>query len=1047
MQLSDINSAKNLKIKFYTYEKPERFAVNDLIKIEKTSKEDEFWFNIYGKNVTINNQEKGLLRTDKQSANYIQEVLEEEKKQLIYSLFAVDDVMEDSIVVQIYHFQSIVECKTPLIIQVPEQYVEQKKLETWKRDYIWDGLGCPAVFCWNCKTSKKQKDGIRFLSARKYLVAQGTPLGIVVQEEKGSNQQFNIPINLYIAPEIRFVSKTDYNYFNKELEEDLEKISSSNSYLARWEAYNNLSLRIIEDEKKAFGEVTYSSYTSQSNITGSTYEFVVEDEVDTSFLGKQVGVQILESVGEEDDDIQNLNCVGTVHKISKNKIVTTTDIVEDSQWIIPERGKLKLYMVGDTWIIKRREKARDRILTGRSSISSMRSLIEVGISGNELWGDHKVITQEFKKHFKKATSLIEAQQKAIDIAINTPDIAVIQGPPGTGKTTVIRAICERFREIYEAEERKIKKVNPEYTVRSAKILISSFQNDALDNAISAPLPGDLPAYRKNSKYVKTSTQEQYQKSLDGWYEELSKTLKTAMPNEEALRFMEEKSKLSDAFFSYKNAGENVETAVQLIEYYLNIVGIEYPKDLLERANTIVKSIRKEKAEEVIEDPIIKKLNVQRLEPDSFEDDGMRNAYRLWAYIDIRSDLEISEEEKRAILSVCSEDYSQEDFQNYVKVIQTLKKKYSGDKTEIDVENNEQVSKCILELLDCYEKQFINTLSDIESRKSYIIAEFLFNLQSEYETLVQKYSSITAATCQSCLNIGKSENLSYDLVIVDEAARANPLDLLIPMSMGKKVILVGDHKQLPHMLEDDVIKLITEDPKYKDISELEKGLFERLFTMFSKGEKKKAILLTHQFRMHPEICNFVSDAFYEGQLKTSDKVPMEKWESPKEINQGKPLTYVNISKIMGTEVTGQSKSRDAEVTILCSDIKQILEIEKEASIGIITFYSEQAKKIMEKIELSLNEEEKARVEIGTVDAFQGKEFDYVLLSCVRSNYPKKVGQLPIVGFLIKPNRLCVAFSRAIKQLVVYGDAETLMQIPCFATLFELCINGGGHYREY
>ena len=96
---------------------------------------------------------------------------------------------------------------------------------------------------------------------------------------------------------------------------------------------------------------------------------------------------------------------------------------------------------------------------------------------------------------------------------------------------------------------------------------------------------------------------------------------------------------------------------------------------------------------------------------------------------------------------------------------------------------------------------------------------------------------------------------------------------------------------------------------------------------------------------------------------------------------------------------------------------------------------------------MNDEEKYNIEVGTVDAFQGKEFDYVLLSCVRSNRPKD-GSIPAVGFLEKPNRLCVAFSRSIRQLAVYGDAETLLQIPCFLKLYEICaIEGGGCYREY
>lgn len=97
---------------------------------------------------------------------------------------------------------------------------------------------------------------------------------------------------------------------------------------------------------------------------------------------------------------------------------------------------------------------------------------------------------------------------------------------------------------------------------------------------------------------------------------------------------------------------------------------------------------------------------------------------------------------------------------------------------------------------------------------------------------------------------------------------------------------------------------------------------------------------------------------------------------------------------------------------------------------------------------LDGEEISRVEVGTVDAFQGKEFDYVLLSCVRSNKPRGIGEQPKVGFLEKPNRLCVAFSRARRQLITYGDVETLIQIPCFSRLYDICAKeGGGCYREY
>ena len=336
---------------------------------------------------------------------------------------------------------------------------------------------------------------------------------------------------------------------------------------------------------------------------------------------------------------------------------------------------------------------------------------------------------------------------------------------------------------------------------------------------------------------------------------------------------------------------------------------------------------------------------------------------------------------------------------------------------------------------------------MESKKSLILSEFLVRLEQDYENIVKKYSMTTAATCQTSLDLRGDIDKTFDLVIIDEAARANPLDLFIPMSMGKKLVLVGDHKQLPHMLEPDVLKMLADDPKFKDIPEIEKSLFERLFDMFSNGQRRKAIPLTHQFRMHPDICSFVSDAFYDGLLKTSKTITAEDRRSPKEINDGKALTFVNIPISRGAETSGVSKSRWAEVELIGKDVRKILDIDPEASIGLITFYSAQAQSLKRHLDSFLNEEEKRNIEIGTVDAFQGKEFDYVLLSCVRSNSPKN-GAQPIVGFLEKPNRLCVAFSRSIRQLAVYGDADTLIQIPCFSKLYEICaIEGGGCYREY
>ena len=139
----------------------------------------------------------------------------------------------------------------------------------------------------------------------------------------------------------------------------------------------------------------------------------------------------------------------------------------------------------------------------------------------------------------------------------------------------------------------------------------------------------------------------------------------------------------------------------------------------------------------------------------------------------------------------------------------------------------------MKLADEYAIGFLTANPDLSARTAIIVSDFLARLEQEYETVVSKYSLTTAATCQSALDWSDNNSQVYDLVIIDEAARANPLDLLIPMSMGKKIILVGDHKQLPPMLEPDIVKKLQENPEFRNIPDIEVSLFERLFEIFFK----------------------------------------------------------------------------------------------------------------------------------------------------------------------------------------------------------------------
>ena len=1049
MKISEIYSAMGLKIKLNYEDTSADFREGNLIRVEASHEARSYLVSQYGKGVT--NNRTILCKVSPDTDDYLADLFSGEHENAYRCMFLITDVEIGSLVVQTYTFRSVTEYKTPISIIVTDKLLEEYSIEKLSKEYIWNQLGMPALFCLNYKDKKKQRANLRFIGGKRFLIAQNTARGILAESVSYLKEKYDVPVDIFVAPDIKFVPMSDLAEVNDALSADLEKISNPASYFARWEAYDELSRKLLDVESEEFGEIHYSSFDFRAEPNGVTYEFIVSEELDDSIKGKEIGASEPETVEEQLEKHTKRKCqisVGQIKRIDGKRITTFLE-ASDNTDLIPNKGVLKLYTAGDQYIMARRLAARERMVQHRSPIKSLVALIEAGVSGIELmntWGTHKGVTDELRRNFKRANDLNPEQTAALEMAINTPDIALIQGPPGTGKTTVIKAIAERFREIFEAEEKRLQKADPEHSLRSPKILITSFQNEAVDNAISTPLPGDIPAFRKTAKRAKDGSKEQYQKSLENWYSGLKATLLGMIEDKAAPEFVEKKRSLDDEFLSYKNAGEPIEKAAALIDRYLSFVEIPYPKNVVAEAKAIIAAAFAATSDDDYVDPIVKKLESQRITPEAFEDDGERNARRLAAHIRINDDLGIAEDILLAIEAVCDEDYSSEDFSEYVKAVDMLRKRFCKDKVTIDPKDKDTINECILKLANTFSKHYLGTLSSMESKKSLILSNFLNRLEQDYEMIVQKYSMTTAATCQASMDLREGVDKTYDLVIIDEAARANPLDLFIPMSMGRKIILVGDHKQLPHMLEPDVLKLLTDDPKFKDIPEIEKSLFERLFEMFSKGQKPKAIPLTKQFRMHPEICSFVSDSFYDGILQTAKSVTADDRKSSSDINNGKALTFVNIPISRGAEASGVSKTRWAEVEVIGKDIRHILDVDPDASIGIITFYAAQAQMLKRHTDSFLNDEEKANIEIGTVDAFQGKEFDYVLLSCVRSNAPRD-GKQPVVGFLEKPNRLCVAFSRSIRQLAVYGDAETLIQIPCFSRLYNICaVEGGGCYRE-
>lgn len=237
----------------------------------------------------------------------------------------------------------------------------------------------------------------------------------------------------------------------------------------------------------------------------------------------------------------------------------------------------------------------------------------------------------------------------------------------------------------------------------------------------------------------------------------------------------------------------------------------------------------------------------------------------------------------------------------------------------------------------------------------------------------------------------------DTLIIDEAGQAVEAETLIPLRTSpKKCLLIGDIQQLPAtVISQDAVKL-----------NFGRSLMERLTPCY------KSSMLNIQYRMRPEICQFPSQAFYNGQLQNAPTTFTKDLDLPSFLA---PYAFINVD---GQEKKGphdQSFLNRAEAkyvkTIISYLHKQSIDVNRR--VGVITFYKAQADLIRDNLK-----SEFPGILVNTVDGFQGGENDFILISCVRANFDQRI------GFVGDEKRLNVALTRAKLSLVILGNEKTL-----------------------
>ena len=309
---------------------------------------------------------------------------------------------------------------------------------------------------------------------------------------------------------------------------------------------------------------------------------------------------------------------------------------------------------------------------------------------------------------------------------------------------------------------------------------------------------------------------------------------------------------------------------------------------------------------------------------------------------------------------------------------------------------------------------------------------------------------------ACTLVGSAhrllEGMKFGTLFIDEAAQALEAACWIPMRRASRVILAGDHCQLP--------------PTVKSIAALRAGLGKTLMERIAENKPEVVTLLKIQYRMNDEIMRFSSDWFYGGKVESApqikyrsvldydhpitwidtsneeNQITIEGEDAPEDsastsssVSAANQNSDLNFKEQFVGESFGRINKAEAELTLLTlaeyfTKIGKQRVLSESIDVGIISPYRAQVqylKKLIKKYEFF--KPYRRLISVNTVDGFQGQERDVILISLVRSN---DEGQ---IGFLKDLRRMNVAMTRARMKLIILGNKDTMTKHPFYKKLWE------------
>lgn len=829
-------------------------------------------------------------------------------------------------------------------------------------------------------------------------------------------------------------------------------------YEGVWRQYEEEEKQELNERARTIGSI---QYVAREPIDRYNWRFYIKNEDDYNVLEKEFRNGEIELTI---DGNQHHAWHGTLAKMFIHRADYCVDV---NTWQTnespPESGALCLDVYAQSVRTKRRLFARD-MLSGalvekRQVVPGLRQVLM-----DKEW--QAAIPQKCRIPSQIMSlfpaGLNESQKRALEIAYNTPDFAIIQGPPGTGKTQVISALCQWFGN--DMSNRR-------------KTLLSSFQHEAVDNLALRCRIFDIPVHRLTLAHAQQVTDV-----FSIWCDELRMRL-IQKEKEFQKNPVFDIARRVEVWFGYLETNSpSLEKRKHILTQILDLIRDYVPSVIYDEGDILLKKWKTVAHLSDYPKQFFTLLYGLKCTEESYEDGGHDSLDSFLNFLECMN-------EKCPV--------SARMIENLRTILQKKDKVDSQDLINLEAIRNKLLDSCLNNdvllreknidsvLMDDFiahvreelEKQCSNSVNKIDN----IFFQYVRTLDNDelrFRYACQKYSNAIAATTGQSVGQGMHrimDGARFENVIVDEAARANPMDLLIPLTQAmKKIILVGDGKQLPHLVEEDKIrKVIAKSDTTQAKENISKALKTTLFERFQNAVNRqfqtdrflRFIMLDTQYRMRPALGTMLSDAFYDGKLKNgkedslfTDIVPYGKLSA----------VWYDMETQKGVEERDRitkSVYRKCEAHKVAKLAQEILDSNPGVSLGVITFYSAQVRIICQEMKKAgvFNDDsgtvlgnayEKRIVKVGTVDAFQGREFDVVILSTVRATNKELPEELNYdtcksrFGHLLSPGRICVALSRQKSTLVVVGALSMFScDIPDsglvgFKKLIELCRSKNG-----